>query len=485
MIESFLFRVEPFDPMTLGIVAGTDSDAGAAGQRPPRATIPGMDRRDFLKTTAGAVAVSAAAPLVRAAGPDTQSAPPPPFAAPPIELVRIGYVGIGGMGSAHVRNLLRVPGCRITAVCDVNPERTAWAVKAVTEAGHPAPAAYEKGPRDFERLCAEEDLDLVYNATPWEWHVPICLAAMRHGKHAAVEVPAAMTVDDCWALVESAEKHQRHCVMMENCNYGRMEMLAFHLVRQGLFGEILHGEGGYLHDLRDIKFSTRGEGLWRRAWSQKLNGNLYPTHGLGPIANCMDINRGDRFDYLVSMSGPSRGLQNWAAEHYPPDAPQRREKFALGDVNVTLVKTANGRTIYVSHDTNLPRPYSRIHLVQGTKGLFQGYPDRVYIEGRGKPHRWEQANDYLEEFDHPLWKDIAEQAKGAGHGGMDYMEDYRLVKCLREGLPTDMTVYDAAALSSLVGLTVQSVASRSRPVDVPDFTRGRWQVHPPLDIVRA
>jgi predicted dehydrogenase len=308
---------------------------------------------------------------------------------------------------------------------------------------------------------------------------------MRHGKHAAVEVPAAMTVDDCWALVESAEKHQRHCVMMENCNYGRMEMLAFNLVRHGLFGEILHGEGGYLHDLRDIKFSTRGEGLWRRAWSQKLNGNLYPTHGLGPIANCMDINRGDRFDYLVSMSGPSRGLQNWAAEHYPPDAPQRREKFVLGDVNVTLVKTAKGRTIYVSHDTNLPRPYSRIHLVQGTKGLFQGYPDRVYIEGRGKPHRWEQASDYLEEFDHPLWKDIAEQAKGAGHGGMDYMEDYRLIKCLREGLPTDMTVYDAAALSSLVGLTVQSVANRSRPVDVPDFTRGRWQVHPPLEIVRA
>jgi predicted dehydrogenase len=442
-----------------------------------------MDRRDFLKTTAGAVAASAAAPLTAAT--DTQRTPPPPFAAPPMDLVRIAYVGIGGMGSAHVRNLLRIPGCRITAVCDVNPERTAWAVKAITEAGHPAPAVYEKGPRDFERLCAEEDLDLVYNATPWEWHVPICLAAMRHGKHAAVEVPAAMTVDDCWALVESAEKHQRHCVMMENCNYGRMEMLAFNLVRHGLFGEILHGEGGYLHDLRDIKFSTRGEGLWRRAWSQKLNGNLYPTHGLGPIANCMDINRGDRFDYLVSMSGPSRGLPNWAAEHYPPDAPQRREKFALGDVNVTLVKTAKGRTIYVSHDTNLPRPYSRIHLVQGTKGLFQGYPDRVYIEGRGKPHRWEQASDYLEEFDHPLWKDIAEQAKGAGHGGMDYMEDYRLIKCLREGLPTDMTVYDAAALSSLVGLTVQSVANRSRPVDVPDFTRGRWQVHPPLEIVRA
>jgi hypothetical protein len=441
-----------------------------------------MDRRDFLKTTAGAVVVGAAAPLAEPLAAPQERAP---FAAAPIELVRIGYVGVGGMGSAHVNNLLKIPGCRITAVCDINPERTAWAAKAITAAGHPEPAIYTRGPRDFERLCAEEDLDLVYNATPWEWHVPICLAAMKHGKHAAVEVPAAMTVEDCWALVEAAEKSKRHCVMMENCNYGRMEMLAFHLVRRGLLGEILHAEGGYLHDLREIKFSKSGEGLWRRAWSSKLNGNLYPTHGLGPVANCMDINRGDRFDYLVSMSGPSRGLQNWAADHLPPDAPERKEKFVLGDVNVTLVKTANGRTIYVNHDTNLPRPYSRIHIVQGTKGLFQGYPDRVYVEGRSRPHRWDQASDYLQEFDHPLWKDIAERAAGAGHGGMDYMEDYRLIKCLREGLPTDMNVYDAAALSSLVGLTVQSVARRSRPVDVPDFTRGRWRVHPPLDLVRA
>ena len=441
-----------------------------------------MNRRDFIATTAGAVVAGAVTPLASTTAPQRKEGP---FAAPPIELVRIGYVGVGGMGSAHVRNLLKVPGCRITAVCDVNPERTAWAVKAITEAGHPAPAVYDRGPRDFERLCAEADLDLVYNATPWEWHVPICLAAMKHGKHAAVEVPAAMEVDDCWALVEAAEKHAKHCVMMENCNYGRMEMLAFHLVRKGLLGEIVHGEGGYLHDLRDIKFSKEGEGLWRRAWSQKLNGNLYPTHGLGPVANCMDINRGDRFDYLVSMSGPSRGLQNWAAEHFPAEAPERKERFVLGDVNVTLVKTANGKTIYVSHDTNLPRPYSRIHVVQGTKGLFQGYPDRVYIEGRGKPHAWQPASEYLQEFDHPLWKDIAERAAGAGHGGMDYMEDYRLIKCLREGLPTDMTVYDAAALSSLVGLTVQSVSQKSRPVTVPDFTRGRWKSLPPLDLVRA
>jgi hypothetical protein len=185
------------------------------------------------------------------------------------------------------------------------------------------------------------------------------------------------------------------------------------------------------------------------------------------------------------MSGPSRGLQNWAAEHYPPEAPERRERFVLGDVNVSLIKTANGRTIYVAHDTNLPRPYSRINLVQGTRGIFQGYPDRVYIEGRSPAHRWEQASEYLAEFDHPLWKDIAERAAGAGHGGMDYMEDYRLIKCLREGLATDMNVHDAAALSALVGATVRSVSRRSRPVDIPDFTRGGWRTQPPLELVRA
>jgi hypothetical protein len=438
-----------------------------------------MNRRDFFTTTVGAVVASAGVPLTSA--PEAQRKDIP-FAAPPIELVRIGYVGIGGMGSAHVRNLLKVPGCRVTAVCDVNPERTAWASKAIVEAGHPAPAVYDRGPRDFERLCAEADVDLVYNATPWEWHVPICLSAMKHGKHAAVEVPAAMSVDDCWSLVETAEKYAKHCVMMENCNYGRMEMLAFHLVRKGFLGEIVHAEGGYLHDLRAIKFERRDEGLWRRAWSAKLDGNLYPTHGLGPIANCLDINRGDRFDYLVSMSSPSRGLQDWAAEHLPPDAPERRERFVLGDVNTSLIKTALGRTVMVQHCTNLPRPYSRIHQVQGTKGLFQGYPHRLYIEGRGKPHQWVDAVDARKEFDHPLWTAIEARADGAGHGGMDFIEDYRLIKCLNEGLPTDMNVYDAAALSAVVELSVKSTAKKSRAEEFPDFTRGRWRSFPKLEI---
>jgi len=441
-----------------------------------------LNRREFLKLSSAAVTAGAA----------TLATPPIATAqdtglpmAPPIPLVRIGMVGIGLQGGSHLENFLKVPGCRITAVCDVRSERTDWARQQIVAAGHPAPTVYARGPRDFERLCETEDLDLVFTATPWEWHVPVLLSAMAHGKHAATEVPAAMTIEDCWKLVETAERHRRHCVMMENCNYDRPEMMVFNIVRQGLLGEVLHAEGGYLHDLREIKFEKKDEGLWRRAWSMKLDGNPYPTHGLGPIANCLDINRGDRFDYLVSMSGPSRGLADWAREHFPADAPERREQYVLGDVNTSLIRTARGRTLMVQHCTNLPRPYSRIHQVQGTRGLFQGYPNRLYIEGRGTPHRWTDGAEALKEFDHPLWQDIEARAAGTGHGGMDYIEDYRLIACLREGRPTDMNVYDAAALSAVVELSVQSNASRARAVEFPDFTRGRWRTFPPLGIVRA
>jgi predicted dehydrogenase len=442
-----------------------------------------LNRREFLAVTSAAVVASATAIGNEAAA--TASAQPAParFAAPPISLVRIGYVGIGGQGSGHVENLLKIQGCRITAVCDIRSGRTDWATKVITAAGHPAPTAYTRGPEDFVRMCETEDLDLVYNATPWEFHVPIMLAAMKNGKHTATEVPAAMNLDDCWAIVSAAEKYKKHCVLMENCNYDRMEMMVFNMVKKGLFGDVLHAEGGYLHDLRSIKFADEGEGLWRRAWATKLNGNLYPTHGLGPVANCLDINRGDRFDYLVSMSGPSRGLQAWAADHYPADSPKRHENYVLGDVNTSLIKTANGKTIMVQHCTNLPRPYSRIHIVQGTKGLFEGYPNRAYIEGRGRADQWVDASTLLAEFEHPLWKEIAAAAQGAGHGGMDFIEDYRLIKCLREGTPTDMSVYDAAALSAVVHLSCQSVAKRGQPMEFPDFTKGRWKTTPALEIV--
>ncbi len=404
-------------------------------------------------------------------------------AAQPIEEVRIGFVGTGGMGTAHVRNLARIKGCLVAAVCDIDVSNAERAAEIVRSAGHPPPALFTRGDEDFRRLCEADDLDLVYTATPWRWHVPVCLAAMEAGKHAVSEVPIAVTVEDCWRLVESAERNERHCIMMENVCYGRVEMMVLNLVRQGLLGEILHAECGYLHDLREIKFADEGEGMWRRAHAMIRDGNLYPTHGLGPVSQCMNINRGDRFGYLVSMSSPSRGLQDWARDHYEPGHPKREEAFTLGDVNTSLIKTAKGRTIKVVHDTNLPRPYSRINMLQGTRGIFQGYPDRVHIEGRSEGHAWDSAETYYEEFEHPLWRRLREDSANAGHGGMDFVEDWRLVQCLREGIPYDIDVYDSVAWSAVSEISERSVAAGSAPVRFPDFTRGQWKQYPPLGVV--
>ncbi len=441
-------------------------------------------RRDFLKTGAAAglgAAISALKPGAAAAAPFAGKARSA-FRAAPIPIVRVGFVGVGGMGSVHVQNFLDMDGVVVKAICDVREDKVARARKWVEEAGQPSPAGYSRGPRDFERMCAEQDLDLVLTATPWEWHVPVCVAAMKNGKHAATEVPAAVTLEECWRLVETAERTGKHCVMMENCCYDQLELRTLNMVRKGLLGEVLHAEAGYLHDLREVKFSAEGEGLWRRRHAMLRNGNLYPTHGLGPVAQCMNINRGDAFDTLVSYSSPSRGLQEYARAAFGPDSPQAREKFVLGDVNTSLLRTKNGRTVILIHDTNLPRPYTRINLVQGTRGLVQKWPDQVHIEGRSPKHEWQPFDAYLE-FEHPLWTRLAAQGEGRGHGGMDFIEDFRLVESLRKGEPLDADVYDAAAWSAVQELSVRSVARKGEPQAFPDFTRGAWRTNPPLGII--
>jgi hypothetical protein len=445
-------------------------------------------RRDFLKLGAAAGLGAAAAGLGLDAG-EPAGAPGEArsqFKAPAVPTVRVGFVGVGGMGSAHVQNYLNIEGVQVKAICDIRPAHVERAQKWVVEAGQPKPAGYSNGPRDFERMCETEDLDLVMTATPWEWHVPVCLSAMKNGKHAATEVPAAMSLEDCWALVEAAEKYRKHCQMMENCCYDRIELMTLNLVRKGLLGEVVHAEAGYLHDLRGVKFSNEGEGLWRRAWAQKLNGNLYPTHGLGPVAQCLNVNRGDALDYLVSMSSPVLGLHEYAVAEFGPDSPQAKERYVLGDVNTSLIKTKLGKTIILIHDTNLPRPYTRINLVQGTHGLAHKWPDRIYIEGKAaKPHQWDDFEKFAAEYEHPLWKAIASKGEGRGHGGMDYIEDYRLIQSLRKGEPLDQDVYDAAAWSAIVGASVKSVAEKGKPVAIPDFTRGKWKTNPPLGIIEA
>ncbi len=441
-------------------------------------------RRDFLKmgTAAGLGAAVSGFKPAQAGGKPPKGEALVEFSVPPIDPVRVGFVGVGGMGSAHVYNYLRIEGVEVKAVCDIVEEKVERIQKWVVDAGHPEPTGYSRGPYDFVRLCEEEDLDLVLTATPWEWHVPVCVAAMKNGKHAATEVPAAVTLDECWKLVETSEKTRRHCIMMENCCYDRPEMLCLNLVKKGLLGEIFHAEAGYLHDLREVKFSGFGEALWRPQHSVRRNGNLYPTHGLGPVSQCLDVNRGDRFDYLVSTSSKSMGLNLYCAKKFGPDSPQARQRYALGDVNVSLIHTVKGKVITLYHDTSSPRPYTRIHIVQGTQGIFERWPERVYIEERSPAHEWEMLESYAE-FDHPLWQTVGEKAKGAGHGGMDYLEDYRLVDALRNGRPLDMDVYDAAAWSVVSALSERSVAKRSRPVDFPDFTRGKWRIARPLHVM--
>jgi hypothetical protein len=408
----------------------------------------------------------------------------------PKDLIKVGYIGIGNMGLGHIHNLTNITGCRVSALCDIRPERVDLAKKVITEKGFPEPRSYTKGDRDFVRLCENEDVDLVYNATPWRWHTPICLAAMKNGKHTATEVNAAVTIDECWKLVETSEKTRKHCIMMENCCYDATELMILNMVRKGLLGEILHAEGGYLHELRWHKFDENYyQGMWRLDHSIKRNGNLYPTHGLGPLAQCMDINRGDAFDYLVSMSCNSRGLNIYAEEKFGPDDPRAKQEYALGDVNTSLIKTKKGKTIILKHDTSTPRPYSRNILVQGTKGVVRKYPtQKIHLQGKTEPDAWEDLMEtYWQKYQHPLWKAIQEEIKKAGdnsmdHGGMDYIEDYRLINALRKGIEPDMDVYDAAAWSAVCELTERSVANRSKPMDFPDFTRGKWNIQRPLQV---
>ena len=439
-------------------------------------------RRDFLQTVGG-VALSGAAVTTRpsAAQPRGAQSPTVEFAAAPLDRVRIAFVGVGGQGGGHVRNFLRIEGVDIVAVCDIDEARAGEVASWVEAAGWPAPALFTRGELDFRRLCERDDVDLLFNSTPWRWHVPICTEAMQTNKHTAVEVPAAYTVDGCWELVETAENTRRHCVMMENCCYGRRELMILNMVRGGVLGEILHAEAAYIHDLRSLKFSSSGEGLWRLDHSVTRDGNLYPTHGIGPVAQCLDINRGDRFDYLVSMSSPARGLELYAEDRLPETDPRRRP-YALGDMNSTLLKTQRGRTVMLQHDTTTPRPYSRINLVQGTRGTVRGYPDRVFLDGVTDHDEWDDLESYREQWDHPLWKQLEAEAQGGGHGGMDFLEDLRLVQSLRRGEPMDMDVYDAAAWSVICELSETSVAEGSRPVDFPDFTRGAWQSREPLEI---
>jgi hypothetical protein len=406
----------------------------------------------------------------------------------PLEKVRVGVIGLGmrGPGAAHC--YAGLPGVEVTALSDLLQDRAERQQKWLKENGKPDAALHAGSEDAWKKLCESDKVDLVHVTTPWLLHTPMALYAMKCGKHVVVEVPAALTVDECWALVETSEKTRCHCMMLENCCYGENEMFALMLCRKGMLGDLVHGEGAYLHDLRDLKFNKAGyQGMWRLKYSQEHTGNPYPMHGLGPICQYMDINRGDAFEYLTSVSSGEFGLTQFAIGTCGKNSPEANAKYKLGDMNTTVIKTRRGRTIMVQHDTTSPRPYSRINTISGTKGILSDYPLRVALSP--KSHGWMSDAELAAlkaKYVHPLWDKNGDAAKkSGGHGGMDYLLLLRLCHCLQNGLPLDISVYDTAVWSSVVELTERSVLKRGASIDVPDFTRGGWKTTAPLGIVNV
>jgi predicted dehydrogenase len=405
---------------------------------------------------------------------------------PKMEKVRFGVVGVGERGGSLIKTLMPIEGIEVTAICDIYAPALDKSVALVEKSTGKRPAAITGGAEAFKGLIDRADVDAVIIATPWEWHVRMALHSIAAGKATFVEVPAATSVEDCWALVEAVEAKQVHFMMMENCCYGRSELMVLNMVRAGVFGELTHGEGSYIHNLRGKLKDFIGEGTWRADWYSKRRANSYPTHGLGPIAQYMNINRGDRFDYLVSTSSPARSWGAYAEREFLPDSMRRKQHFVMADMNTSIIQTVQGRSILLQHDVSTPRPYSRHNLIQGVKGTFAGYPDRIAIDKGGNEfEEWTtDLAEYKNKYDSALWKNLEQQMRASpdAHGGMDFVMLWRIVYCLRNGLPLDQNVYDAAVWSAPFDLSEQSVRDRSRPKDFPDFTRGQWKSAPPLSI---
>jgi hypothetical protein len=408
------------------------------------------------------------------------------YAAPKLDTVRVGFVGLGNRGSAAVRRLSYIEGVEIKGLCDLLTERAEAAKDRIKTPGH-TPTVHSGEEEVWMEMCRREDLDLIYIATPWPLHAPIAIYAMEHGKHVATEIPAAITVEDCWKLVQTSEKTKKHCVILENCCYDFFELLTLNMARQGFFGDIVHCEGAYIHEIGESLFHRGNpDERWRLKQNIARNGNLYPTHGLGPVAQIMNINRGNRMDYLVSMSTNDFMMNDFAKTLAQSDDYYRQFVDATyrGNMNTSTIKTVAGQTIMLQHDVTTPRPYSRLHLVSGTKATAQKYPLPARIAVGHKD--WlteEEFNKLGEEFNPPIIKRMREMAlKIGGHGGMDFLMDWRLIDCLRNGLPMDMDVYDAAAWSVIGPLSEWSVANRSAAIDIPDFTSGAWKTNIPHDI---
>lgn len=419
------------------------------------------------------------------------------FSAPKLEKVRAAFIGVGARGPWHLRFFAELPGTEVVAVSDLYEDLAKkWADKA-KEIGkgerHNDVKTYFGAEDEWRKMLDEVKPDVVFICTNWKNHAPMAIESMEKGAHAFVEVPMALTINEMWDIVNTSESTKKHCMMMENVNYSRVELMYLNMCRLGVIGEPLHAEAAYIHELRwQMEEQERGTGSWRTGHYARRNGNLYPTHGLGPVAQYMNLARtDDNFKRLVSFSSPARGRKLYAEKNYPEDHKWNQLDFKGGDINTSIIKTNLGRTVMVQWDETSPRPYTRHNLIQGTKGILAGFPTRVALDGGVEGitkdhHRWvqgEQMQALYEKYDHPLYKRLNQTAKGSGHGGMDGIMMYRIVECLQKGIPLDQNVYEGCFWSAVTPLSEKSVAQDGMPQDFPDFTRGNWKTTKPLDIV--
>lgn len=443
-----------------------------------------MDRRDFIQKAALAGSATGIFPNIL----QKREAP--------ANKVRLGFVGVGGRGR-HLATLAAAnPDVEINAICDIAQQSIDLTLAMIRKQGKKTPAVYSKGEEDFRNLVKRDDLDGVIIATPWHWHVPVAVSAMKAGKYAGIEVPAALTIEECWELVNTHEKTGSHCMILENVCYRRDVMAILNMVRQGLFGEFTYAHCGYQHDLRQVLFNdgktdgsphgaefgataAQGEARWRTQHYVDRNGDIYPTHGLGPVAHWLDINRGNRFTYLTSTATKSASLPKYVTREGGKDHPNTKVKFTCGDVVTTVLQCHHGENVVIIHDTSSPRPYSLGFRAQGTEGLWMEDGGTIYLEKLAPTaHTWEPAAPYLNKYDHGVWKKFESQAKNAGHGGIDFFVIRAFIEAIRLKKAPIMDVYDAATWSAISPLSEASVARGSSPMEVPDFTRGKWKTNP-------
>ena len=414
--------------------------------------------------------------------------------------IKIAFIGVGLRGVNHLNNVLLRKDTEITAICDVDPARIELALKMIKDAGFAKPQVFDKNDQDYLNLLNLKEVEAVVISTPWLWHTKMAVDSMKAGKYTGLEVSAANTLEECWDLVNTHEQTGSHLMILENVNYRRDVLAVLNMVKQNVFGELVHFRCGYQHDLRGVKFndgkSAYGKGVefgdkgisesaWRTQHSLLRNADVYPTHGIGPIAAMCDINRGNRLMSLTSNASKGIGLHNYIVDNGGKDHPNAKLKFKQGDVITTTVETTNGETIIITHDVNLPRPYSLGFRVQGANGLWEDDGNRIYVEGKSKPHKWDAADEWLEKYDHPLWKKYGKMAMDAGHGGMDFFVMNSFIESAKENIAPPMDAYDAAAWSSITPLSEASIENNGAPQEIPDFTRGMWVKRKPYNWIKV